>query len=487
MWKRIRNRKSIVLAIALAVFSALIIVTIYPGAPRVRSFSWADRSIHADDRQFSLMFSHTVDHDSIVANLQIDPALPGQITWDDRTLIYTLDHPAPYGFDFRLSLSGGHLAKSTQTKIEPFQATFKSADRAIAYIGTEAEERGRLVMYNFTQDTTTVLTPPDLSVMDYQPYFGSDKLLFSALDRTAKDQRLLDVQLYSVTTGLHGEPPGRLTKILDDSHYQTLQFALASQAETIVVQRADRQNPGANFGLWLIRSGETLPIQAEPGGLFTLTPDGSAIALSQRDGIAILSLDPLTEPAQLIVFFPEFGRALDLSNDGQKLALLKFNPNYTQSIFLSVNQDVPQELLTLTGTVLDAQFDPNGQMLYALLLDELDTETYQAQPQIVAIDLQDLTVRELARLETDQRDLQFNLSPDGQAIIFDQLITESPQDQAIDTPRTSSGEVIVGGDLRVIVPLINLEPTADQPPEAQTLQPTIEPLGLAGIRPHWLP
>ncbi|TAF55637.1 MAG: hypothetical protein EAZ61_04085 [Oscillatoriales cyanobacterium] len=469
------------------VLSAILVVTIYPGAPRVRSFSWADRSIRADDRQFSLTFSHTVDHDSIAANLQIRPALPGQITWDDRTLIYTLDNPAPYGFDFSLSLTGGHLAKSARRQIQPFQAQFKSADRAIAYIGTEADERGRLVLYNFTQDKTTILTPPDLSVMDYHPYFGSEKLLFSAIDRTAKDQRLLDVQLYSVTTGLNGEPPGRLTKILDDSHYQTLQFDLAAQAETIVVQRADRQNPGANFGLWLIRGGETLPIQAEPGGLFTLTPDGTAIALSQREGIAILSLDPLTEPAQLIVFFPEFGRALDLSNDGQKLALLKFNPNYTQSIFLSVNQDVPQELITLTGTVMDAQFDPNGEVLYALLLDELDTETYQAQPQIVAIDLKDLTVRELARLDTDQRDLQFSLSPDGQAIIFDQLNTESPQNQALDTPRTPSGDVIVGGDLRVIVPLINLEPDSNQPSDTPALQPTIEPLGLAGIRPHWLP
>ncbi len=483
MWTRIRSRKSILLAIVLAVISAIIVVTMYPGSPRVRDFSWAERSIHADDRSFSLVFSHAVDHESIEKNLKIDPALPGQFDWNDRELIYTLDQPAPYGFDFTLSLNDGHLANKVEVKIAPFSATFRSADRAIAYIGTESEERGRLVMYNFTQDAKTILTPPDLSVMDYYPYFDSEKLLFSAVDRNATDQRLLDVQLYSVTTGITGQPAGRLTKILDDSDYQTLQFVLASHAETIVVQRADRQNPGANFGLWLVRDGETLPIQTEPGGLFTLMPDGSAIALSQREGIAIISLDPLTDPAQLIVFFPEFGRALDLSDDGQQLALLKFNPNYTQSIFFSVNQDVPQELLTLTGTVIDAQFDPTGQILYALLLTELDTETYQAQPQIVAINLTDLTLRELARFETDQRDLQFSLSPDGQAIIFDQLQTESPQEKRLDTPRTPSGEAIVGGDLRVIVPLSNVRPT----PERPAVEPTIEPLGLAGIRPHWLP
>jgi hypothetical protein len=487
MWNRIKSRKSILLAIVLAVISLIIAVTIHPGSPRVRDFSWADRSIRADDRSFSLVFSHAVDHNSIEANLKLDPALPGQFDWNDRELIYTLDQPAPYGFDFTLSLNGGHLANKAEVKIAPFSATFRSADRAIAYIGTEPEERGRLVMYNFTQDAKTVLTPPDLSVMDYTPYFGSEKLLFSAIDRNATDQRLLDVQLYSVTTGIQGKPAGRLTKILDDSQYQTLQFALASNDETIVVQRADRQNPGANFGLWLIRDGETLPIQTEPGGLFTLMPDGSAIALSQREGIAIISLDPLTDPAQLIVFFPEFGRALDLSDDGQQLALLKFNPNYTQSIYFSVNQDVPQELLTLTGTVIDARFDPSGQVLYALVLTELNTETYQAQPQIVAIDLKDLTVRELARFETDQRDLQFSLSPDGQAIVFDQLQTEPPRDKTLDTPRTPSGEAIVGGDLRVIVPLINLSKTSASTSNSGDVQPTIESLGLAGIRPHWLP
>jgi hypothetical protein len=483
MWTRMRRRKSILLAIVLAVVSAMIVVTVYPGSPRVRSFSWADRSIHADERSFSLVFSHAVDHDSIEKNLKLEPDLPGQFDWNNRELIYSLDQPAPYGFDFRLSLTDGHLANKPEVKIAPFSATFRSADRAIAYIGTEPDERGRLVMYNFTQDAKTVLTPPDLSVMDYYPYFGSDKLLFSAIDRNATDQRLLDVQLYSVTTGIAGQPAGRLTKVLDDSDYQTLQFVLASHDETIVVQRADRQNPGANFGLWLIRDGETLPIQTEPGGLFTLMPDGTAIALSQREGIAIISLDPLVDPAQLIVFFPEFGRALDISDDGQQLALLKFNPNYTQSIFFSVNQDVPQELLTLTGTVIDAQFDPTGQILYALLLTELDTETYQAQPQIVAINLKDLTLRELARFETNQRDLQFSLSPDGQAIIFDQLQTEAPQEKRLDTPRTPSGEAITGGDLQVIVPLNDRRSTS----EPAAIEPTIEPLGLAGIRPHWLP
>ena len=483
MWKGIGKRNSIILAIVLAVLSAIIVVTIYPGAPRVRSFSWSEHQIHYRDREFSLRFSHAVDHPSIEANLTLDPALPGQVRWDDRTLIYTLDQPAPYGFDYTLRLTGGHVANKPQAEIAPFEATFRSADRAIAYIGTEPEERGRLVLYNFTRDAKTVLTPPDLSVMDYYPYSGSDKLLFSALDRNAKDQRLLDVQLYSVTTGINGEPSGRLSKILDDSQYQTLQFTLASNDNTIVVQRADRQNPGANFGLWRIRDGETLPIQGEPGGLFSLTPDGSAIALAQGKGVAILSLDPLIDPAQLIAFFPEFGRALDISDDGQQLAMLKFNPNYTQSIFLSVNASVPQELLTMTGTVIDAQFDPNGQILYALLLTELETETYLEQPYIVAIDLDDLTVTELARFDTDQRDSQFSLSPDGQAIIFDQLQTEAPQDKRLDTPRTPSGEAIVGGDLRVIVPLNDLRPT----PERPAVAPPIESIGLAGIRPRWLP
>lgn len=483
MGQQIKRRTVIVLAIVLAVLSTLIVVTVYPGTPRVRSFSWTDRQIHYHDREFSLRFSHVVDHQSVEANLTLDPALPGQVRWDGRDLIYTLDQPAPYGFDYTLRLAGGHRANKPQTPLAPFEARFRSADRAIAYIGTEPDERGRLVIYNFTRDAKTVLTPPDLSVMDYYPYPDSDKLLFSALDRNANDQRLLDVQLYSVTTGINGEPSGRLTKILDDSQYQTLQFALASRNETIIVQRANRQNPGANFGLWLVREGETAPVHTEPGGLFTLKPDGSAIALAQREGIAILSLDPLIDPAQLIVFFPDFGRVLDISDDGQQLAMLRFNPNYTQAICLSVNEAVPQELLTLTGTVIDAQFDATGQTLYALLLTELETETYQEQPYIVAIDLKDLTVTELARFETNQRDLQFSLSPDGQAIIFDQLQTAAPQDKRLDTPRTTSGEAIVGGDLRVIVPLSNLRPT----PERPAIEPTIETLGLAGIRPHWLP
>ena len=475
--KRLWQRLSIA-ALAVAVAAAVF----WPGSPRVRSFSWADETVTWRDRDFELVFSHAIDPASVETGLEIEPPLPGQWEWNGKRATYRLDRPAPYGLDYVLRLTGATRAGGEA--IEPFEADFRSADRAIVYLGTGADESGALVAYNFTQGERQILTPADLSVMDYRLYPRGDRVLFSAIERAA-DDRAPEIQLYTVATGAGDAPAGRLDRLLDGQNYQNLQFDLALDGSVAVIQRADRQRPNAPFGLWAVRDGQApMPIEAESGGTFSIAPNGRALAVAQSEGIAILPLDPAANASEPVAFFRDFGRSLAFSEDGLKLALLRFNPDYTRSIFLSTDLGEPEELLTLAGSVLDAQFDPTGNLLYCLLLAELDTETYLEQPRIVAIDLENLTLRELARLDAEQRDLHFDLSPDGQAIVFDRLQTvargsDAAAETGRDSPRTRSGERVTGGDLQAIVPLLPLENSDDRP--------TIEPLGLSGIRPRWLP
>jgi len=464
------------IAIAAAIFGL--------GSPRVRSFSWADETVTWRDREFELVFSRAVDPASVEDNVKIAPPLPGQWTWDGRRARYRLDRPAPYGLDYTIELDGARTGGQNPTEIEPFAASFRSADRAIVYIGTDREESGALLLYNLTRDEQQALTPADLIVLDYRVYPFGDRVLFSAIGRETADARVPDVQIYTVTTGMGDAPAGRLERLLGSEDYQNLQFDLSLDGSVAVVQRAGRQNPGADFGLWVLREDrEPEPIETGYGGTFSIAPNGRALAVAQREGIAILPIEPEANASEPVAFFRDFGRALAFSEDGLKLALLKFNPDYTRSIFLSVDLGEPQELLTFAGSVLDAQFDPTSQILYCLLLAELDVETYLEQPRIVAIDLEDLTLRELARFDTDQRDLQFDLSPDGQAIVFDRVQTaqrETDGGSADETAlRTASGERIASGDLQAIVPVVGRE--------ASGTEPTIESLGLAGVRPRWLP
>ncbi|MDY7032604.1 MAG: hypothetical protein SVY10_11950, partial [Thermodesulfobacteriota bacterium] len=47
-------------------------------------------------------------------------------------------------------------------------------DRVILYLGAEKNERGRLILYNLTQQKKRLLTPKDLVVLDFEPFSQGD-------------------------------------------------------------------------------------------------------------------------------------------------------------------------------------------------------------------------------------------------------------------------------------------------------------------------
>jgi len=190
-------------------------------APRVRDFSWQDQTIGAEDMAFILTFNHPMDQTSVVDNLQIDPPLPGKVSWAGRRMAYTLAQPAPYGSLFQLRLTGSRerfaSLSGEYTSLEPFVGYFQTRDRAFTYISTTKETEGQLVLYNLTRQEERILTPKNLVVLDFQAYPQGDRLLFSAASREAYRQGHLDTQLYTVTTGLKGvgeSPSGQLSLTL---------------------------------------------------------------------------------------------------------------------------------------------------------------------------------------------------------------------------------------------------------------------------------
>ncbi|MEW6497303.1 MAG: hypothetical protein AB1589_33090, partial [Cyanobacteriota bacterium] len=81
------------------VLSLLISILLWGGdrtSPYVRDFSWQDKPVGAADSFFILTFSRPMNQTSVEANLQIQPPLPGLISWAGRRLVYTLTNPAPY-------------------------------------------------------------------------------------------------------------------------------------------------------------------------------------------------------------------------------------------------------------------------------------------------------------------------------------------------------------------------------------------------------
>jgi hypothetical protein len=409
-------------------------------------------------------------------------------------MVYTLLTPAPYGTNYQVKLEKGRdkysQAEGQNRLMQPFTGSFTTRNRAILYIGAEPEIQGQLVLYNLTQEQKKVITPKDLIVMDFEPFPNGEKILFSA--RSSKNPDLLSAQLYTVTTGIPSEigtetePPGKVDLILDNKEYQNLKFDLSADGQTIVIQRGKRDNPG-DFALWYlstvsdIYSEKPTPkkLQGQPGGDFLITPDSKAVAVSQGQGTAIISLEgDSTKPLD---FLPQFGLVQAFSKDGSQAAMVKFNTDYTRDLFLVTNQGVQKQLLKTTGSILNCEFDPASPSLYCLVTQLISQEQYIEQPYLVSIDLKTGMQKPLLLLPPAQRNVQTSLAPDGLGFLFDQVVPigNNTTQLPANTLKTDDGEPIASSSLW-LMPLLPVSDNTNTDIKA-------EQLPLLGFHPHWLP
>lgn len=543
------DRTAVIAMVVLSVVIALMLMTGAQALPQVKSFSWQEVAVKAEDAAFILTFTQPMEPTSVEENLVIEPPLDGKISWAGRRMAYTLNAPAPYGESFELSLPTAQ-AINGQEGFDAFQAGFRTRDRAFAYIGASGEEAGRLVLFNLTQKEKTILTTPEQTVLNFEPYPERDRILYSAVDTASTETGISSAQLYTVTTGMGADStspawqfwkreetvePGTVTLVLDSKEYQNLKFDLSPNGETIVVQRVNRERP-ADSGPWVIKSGEDPErIKTEPGGDFKIAPDSTSLLFQQGQGTAVIDLEPeetATNPDSLLLdFLPEYGLTLDVADDGSAAAFVNFNQNdpenrFTQSLYWVSNRGDEKQLLRTDGAILSAQFNENGDLLYCLVnrllrtnqsqnqsQDELSAEDTAAENKVLegeVVEGEDALSVEITPLEAEldlskelysfspylsvinvgtgeekkllemppQPEITVSLSPDGLAILFDEVL-------ASDMQGASDSETYDGPTHRLwLLPLFDtLEARMSREPTA--LPPT--ELDIAGRHPAWLP
>jgi hypothetical protein len=428
------DRLALSFMVGLAIITLLLLWSGDRTLPQVRDFSWQNRQIGAEDIAFNLSFNRQIDRTTVEKNLKIEPPLPGKISWAGSKMAYTLANPAPYGNRYTIDLQGAREAmrQGLGKEIVPFHGQFQTHERMFAYIGTGERDRGKIVIYNFKTSKPTILTPANLVVTDFKVDRNSQKILFTASEvQTLKNGQppIASQQIYSVSTGIDRRssdsnsqftPPGKVELVLDNRDYQNVKFDLAPDGNKLVVQRVNRKNPN-DFALWVVRLDEkTFPTtKLKQSGDFIITPDSTEVAAAVGQGV---SLFPLTsETANNLDFLPKFGNVLSFTPDGTAAAMVKYNGDYTKSLFVVTNQGTEQQILKTTGSIWDAKFAPSKDLIYCLAT-ELQTkgENSREQPYIAAIDLKTTKVIPLMLLPIQQGN-QMSLSPDGRSLIFDQI------------------------------------------------------------------
>jgi hypothetical protein len=457
----------------------------------VRNFSWQNRQINADDTAFILSFNRQVDRQSVEQALKIVPPLPGKISWAGSKLAYTLLSTAPYDNTYTLDLRGAREvaptaffsrqdAKSVKLgkEVLPFVSRFRTPDRMFAYLGTQGEEKGRVIVYNLKTQERQPITPPNLVVTDFKIDRSSSKVVFTATTPeilNSGQPAISNQQIYQANTGIKRSRSGdsivadqKVQLVVDNQEYQNIKFDFATDGNKVVTQRVSRKNPN-DFALWVFYlDGKTPPTKLKNSGDFVITPDSSAVAAAEGEGVSIFRL---TEDFQNnLDFLPKYGTVLSFASDGSAAAMIKFNPDATRSLYLVSNQGKEEELLKTGGSVLDAIFSPSKDLIYCLATElQTKNELSQEQPYLVAIDLKTKQVIPLLLLPI-QQGINMSLSPDGLAIMFDRVAN------ANNTDRLINGE---GEGILWLLPI---------PPNLRQTNTSVkaEQLPLPGWHPQWL-
>ena len=348
----------------------------------------------------------------------------------------------------------------------------------LLFTRTEAAEKGRLILYNLTRKQKIILTPENLVVKNFRIYPAGDRILFSASEWSKYKPGLYEQSLYTATTGRSSDPaqkPGTIQQILGNQDYENLKFDLSPDGKAIAIQRAKRGN-AEDIGLWVLRP-ETSPIPqrllSRPAGEFAIAPDSATLANPQADGIAILSLTPNVKPLE---FIPSFRRVFSFSPDGRQSAMLKYNSDFSQSIFLVTNQEFQKELIRTAGEFINCQFDPRNPQLYCLLTRRKTGKDFSEKLTLEAIDLQTFAVKSLLVLP-DQVETKMSLSPDGLELLLDRVVAKKSEPVVGDL-RTDGGSAIAQSSLMIL----NLQQTSKSNDD-----PSPQPFSLQGFRPQWLP
>ncbi|WNF12977.1 Ig-like domain-containing protein [Microcystis aeruginosa] len=480
--KRLAWFDRLVLASILALIAAISSILIQGNQVPTRgeNFSWQGRKIGVRDNYFTLSFNRPIDRSDIETSLVINPPLPGKISWAGDRLTYTLTELPIYGKKYQVKLP---IAQG-----EDFIGEFYSHDRAFAYIGVNQEERGRLIVCNIIQGPNnvtelkkTILTPGDLVVTDFQIYPRGDRILFSAFDRSDLGRDTPKQQLYTITTGLnHDEnsqnlPSGRIERFLDAKTYQNLRFNLSDNGKTLIVQRINHGNPG-DASLWVISDdGQSRPLGIQ-GDIFLLSPDGKKAVVSQTGGVAVIPLDVQGGKPQ---FLPTYEKILAFSRDGRQKLMVKSEPDNQRSLFLLNDQGESRLLLRTANPIISCEFEPRQEKtLYCLKSDLVmgSDGKVKEEPFLAIIELKTGKMIPLLALP-NYRDVQMSMSPDGVALLFDQLAT---------IPFGVGNDLVTGEGSSIADGRLWLLPLPDQ--FSPNSIPKILPQELnPGFKPRWLP
>jgi len=103
--------------------------------------------------------------------------------------------------------------------------------------------------------------------------------------------------------------------------------------------------------------------------------------------------------------------------------MVKYNSDFSQSIFLVTNLGLQKELSRTAGEFLNCQFEPINPQLYCLLTGRQPGKYFYEKLTLEAIDWQTFAVKPLLVLP-DQVEIKMSWSPDWLELLLDRVVAK---------------------------------------------------------------
>lgn len=84
--------------------------------------------------RITLQFSETMNRDTVTERLRFEPELPGTVSWNADTLIFTPEEAMPPGTDYTVTLEAGAQSDSGREVLSEYQFSFTVRTPRIAYL-----------------------------------------------------------------------------------------------------------------------------------------------------------------------------------------------------------------------------------------------------------------------------------------------------------------------------------------------------------------
>lgn len=184
----------LILVVIVALLAAGAGLVYWLGIPRLQAFSPADgASTLPAGTQIRLTFSQSMQPETVIQRLEIDPARPGNFTWQesdgqpDRTLVFTPEQPWEAGDSVRVTLlpgarSAGMFSPGIRQRTD---WSFRIRQPELAYLYPSSGPSTNIYVLNPLSGASTLLTQNMGVVQDFSVNTSGSAIYYSS--RTGMD------------------------------------------------------------------------------------------------------------------------------------------------------------------------------------------------------------------------------------------------------------------------------------------------------------